>query len=146
MGVSSGVIRIQMISMPELCTPPSKTVAAKFVAINPIKLKYTKKASEDLFLMNSNVLVKSQTAKTKNVQPAKGSPYRYTGMPRTNAKNIPIVEAIMALAKALDLKVIAEGVENEAQRKFLRGCGCEYLQGFAAGKPADADTAAEKYL
>ena len=57
-----------------------------------------------------------------------------------------IVEAIMALAKALDLKVIAEGVENEAQRKFLRACGCEYLQGFAAGKPADADTAAEKYL
>jgi diguanylate cyclase (GGDEF)-like protein/PAS domain S-box-containing protein len=57
-----------------------------------------------------------------------------------------IVEAIVALAHALDLKVIAEGVENDAQRKFLRGCGCEYIQGFAAGKPADADAAAEKYL
>jgi diguanylate cyclase (GGDEF)-like protein/PAS domain S-box-containing protein len=57
-----------------------------------------------------------------------------------------IVEAIVALAHALDLKVIAEGVENEAQRRFLRSCGCEYLQGYAAGKPADADTAAEKYI
>jgi diguanylate cyclase (GGDEF)-like protein/PAS domain S-box-containing protein len=57
-----------------------------------------------------------------------------------------IVEAIVALAHALDLEVIAEGVENDAQRKFLRGCGCEYIQGFAAGKPADADRAAEKYL
>jgi diguanylate cyclase (GGDEF)-like protein/PAS domain S-box-containing protein len=57
-----------------------------------------------------------------------------------------IVEAIVALAHALDLKVIAEGVENEAQRKFLRGCGCEYLQGYGSGKPADADRAAEKYL
>jgi diguanylate cyclase (GGDEF)-like protein/PAS domain S-box-containing protein len=57
-----------------------------------------------------------------------------------------IVEAIVALAHALGLKVIAEGVENDAQRKFLRGCGCEYIQGFAAGKPADADRAAEKYL
>jgi diguanylate cyclase (GGDEF)-like protein/PAS domain S-box-containing protein len=57
-----------------------------------------------------------------------------------------IVEAIVALAHALDLKVIAEGVENEAQRRFLRGCGCEYIQGYAAGKPADADRAAEKYL
>jgi diguanylate cyclase (GGDEF)-like protein/PAS domain S-box-containing protein len=57
-----------------------------------------------------------------------------------------IVEAIVALAHALDLKVIAEGVENEAQRKFLRGCGCEYIQGYATGKPADADKAAEKYI
>jgi diguanylate cyclase (GGDEF)-like protein/PAS domain S-box-containing protein len=57
-----------------------------------------------------------------------------------------IVEAIVALAHALDLKVIAEGVENEAQRKFLRGCGCEYIQGYAAGRPADADRAAEKYI
>ncbi|HEY2338391.1 MAG TPA: EAL domain-containing protein [Burkholderiales bacterium] len=57
-----------------------------------------------------------------------------------------IVEAIVALAHALDLKVIAEGVENEAQRKFLRGCGCEYIQGYASGKPADADRAAEKYI
>jgi diguanylate cyclase (GGDEF)-like protein/PAS domain S-box-containing protein len=57
-----------------------------------------------------------------------------------------IVEAIVALAHALDLKVIAEGVENESQRKFLRSCGCEYIQGYASGRPADADRAAEKYL
>jgi diguanylate cyclase (GGDEF)-like protein/PAS domain S-box-containing protein len=57
-----------------------------------------------------------------------------------------IVEAIVVLAHALGLKVIAEGVENDAQRKFLLGCGCEYIQGFATGKPADADRAADQYL
>jgi diguanylate cyclase (GGDEF)-like protein/PAS domain S-box-containing protein len=57
-----------------------------------------------------------------------------------------IVSAIVALAHALDIEVIAEGVENEAQREFLRRCGCDYVQGYLVGRPADADTAAKDYL
>jgi EAL domain-containing protein (putative c-di-GMP-specific phosphodiesterase class I) len=37
-------------------------------------------------------------------------------------------------------------VENEAQREFLRSCGCDYLQGYLIGQPVDADAAAQPYL
>jgi EAL domain-containing protein (putative c-di-GMP-specific phosphodiesterase class I) len=46
----------------------------------------------------------------------------------------------------LNIKVIAEGVENEAQRRFLEDCGCDYLQGDLLGMPLDADAAAQPYL
>ncbi len=57
-----------------------------------------------------------------------------------------IVPAIVALAHALGIRVIAEGVETEAQRAFLEGCGCDFLQGYLAGRPVDADTAAKDYV
>jgi diguanylate cyclase (GGDEF)-like protein/PAS domain S-box-containing protein len=57
-----------------------------------------------------------------------------------------IVSAIVALAHALDIEVIAEGVENDAQRTFLQRCGCDYIQGYLIGRPADSDTAAKDYL
>jgi EAL domain-containing protein (putative c-di-GMP-specific phosphodiesterase class I) len=57
-----------------------------------------------------------------------------------------IVPAIVALAHALGIRVIAEGVESEAQRAFLEGCGCDFLQGYLAGRPVDADTAAKDYV
>jgi EAL domain-containing protein (putative c-di-GMP-specific phosphodiesterase class I) len=58
----------------------------------------------------------------------------------------PVVAGIVGLAHALDLKVTAVGVENEAQREVLKACGCDYLQGFLPGKPADAETAAKDYV
>jgi diguanylate cyclase (GGDEF)-like protein len=48
-----------------------------------------------------------------------------------------IVSAIVALAHALDIEVIGEGVENEAQREFLRRCGCDYIQGYLVGRPQE---------
>jgi EAL domain-containing protein (putative c-di-GMP-specific phosphodiesterase class I) len=57
-----------------------------------------------------------------------------------------IVSAIVALAHALDIQVIAEGVENEAQRAFLQQCSCDFIQGYLIGRPVDADTAAKEYL
>jgi diguanylate cyclase (GGDEF)-like protein len=41
-----------------------------------------------------------------------------------------ITLAIISLAQSLDLKVIAEGVEDQAQLKFLKQHNCEYIQGF----------------
>jgi EAL domain-containing protein (putative c-di-GMP-specific phosphodiesterase class I) len=57
-----------------------------------------------------------------------------------------IVSAIIALAHALQIRVVAEGVETEAQRAFLKSCGCDFIQGFLVGRPADADTAAKEYV
>jgi diguanylate cyclase (GGDEF)-like protein/PAS domain S-box-containing protein len=52
-----------------------------------------------------------------------------------------LVSAIIALAHALQIRVVAEGVETEAQREFLKASGCDYIQGYLVGKPAGDDTA-----
>jgi diguanylate cyclase (GGDEF)-like protein len=57
-----------------------------------------------------------------------------------------IVAAIIALAQVLNLRVVAEGVETEGQRQFLRGFGCERIQGYLSGRPQDADSAAKEFL
>ncbi|WLI76824.1 EAL domain-containing protein [Kosakonia sp. H02] len=46
-----------------------------------------------------------------------------------------IVKAICELAKAKSLSVVAEFVENEAQREILLNAGVDYLQGYLLGKP-----------
>ena len=48
-----------------------------------------------------------------------------------------IVGAMTHLAHAMGLKVVAEGVETEAQREVLKACGCDYLQGYLIGRPAE---------
>jgi diguanylate cyclase (GGDEF)-like protein/PAS domain S-box-containing protein len=57
-----------------------------------------------------------------------------------------IVAAIVALAHALQIRVVAEGVETEAQREFLKSCGCDFIQGYLVGKPADGNSAAKEYV
>lgn len=51
-----------------------------------------------------------------------------------------IVSAIIALAKTLNLKVVAEGVETEEQQAFLTELGCNTLQGYLLGKPVSAES------
>ena len=46
-----------------------------------------------------------------------------------------IVEAIIALANKFKLEIVAEGVEHEAQRRFLVKDGCSSMQGFLLGRP-----------
>jgi len=46
-----------------------------------------------------------------------------------------IIRAAIAMAKAMSVKVIAEGVENRAQKEFLRREKCDYQQGFYYSKP-----------
>jgi len=55
-----------------------------------------------------------------------------------------IATAIISMAKSLNLRVIAEGVENEAQMSFLRARQCDEIQGYYFSKPLPADACAEK--
>jgi diguanylate cyclase (GGDEF)-like protein len=50
-----------------------------------------------------------------------------------------ITEAIISMAKALGLKVVAEGVETAAQAAFLRDRHCDEMQGFLFSRPIAAD-------
>jgi EAL domain-containing protein (putative c-di-GMP-specific phosphodiesterase class I) len=49
-----------------------------------------------------------------------------------------VLRAIVAMAKALDLEVIAEGIESEAQRSRVAAEGCGYYQGFIRAQPMSA--------
>ena len=49
-----------------------------------------------------------------------------------------IVQAIIQMGKALRLEIVAEGVETDAQREFLTGCGCDLFQGFLYAPALDA--------
>jgi EAL domain-containing protein (putative c-di-GMP-specific phosphodiesterase class I) len=69
---------------------------------------------------------------------------------RSFIKNLPIDDAsaaltagIIALAASLRMKVVAEGVETQEQLDFLRGNGCDEIQGYLLSKPV---TAAEMSL
>jgi diguanylate cyclase (GGDEF)-like protein/PAS domain S-box-containing protein len=54
-----------------------------------------------------------------------------------------IVRAVIALGHGLALRVIAEGVETDAQRDALRGLGCDEIQGYLLSRPISfADTTA----
>jgi diguanylate cyclase (GGDEF)-like protein len=55
-----------------------------------------------------------------------------------------ITTAIISMAKSLNLKVIAEGVENEAQLSFLRAHQCDEIQGYYFSKPLTVDKIADK--
>lgn len=54
-----------------------------------------------------------------------------------------IVSATLSMAKALDLKVVAEGVEVAEQRAFLANLGCDEIQGWLIARPMSADVFAD---
>ncbi len=56
-------------------------------------------------------------------------------------KDAAICNAVLDLAKHLDLSVVAEGVETEEQLAWLDNLGCHYVQGYLTGKPMPAHVA-----
>jgi diguanylate cyclase (GGDEF)-like protein len=59
----------------------------------------------------------------------------FLGDPSSNSESAAVVSAVIALGKALKLKVVAEGVETQQQLEFLRTRLCDEYQGFLYSKP-----------
>lgn len=64
----------------------------------------------------------------------------------TNHEDRLIVKGIIALAKSLNLEVLAEGVETAEQQKLLEEEGCDYIQGFYIAKPMDSKGFEQEYF
>ncbi|MFZ0407167.1 MAG: bifunctional diguanylate cyclase/phosphodiesterase [Cyanobium sp.] len=54
-----------------------------------------------------------------------------------------IVKAVVGVARALDIDLVAEGVETERQLEMLIDLGCDFVQGYLFGRPCDALSARE---
>jgi|GEM_PF-1372862 len=53
-----------------------------------------------------------------------------------NTEHVAMVESIIAMGRAMNLQVVAEGVETEAQYEFLKSLNCDYYQGFYFARPS----------
>jgi EAL domain-containing protein (putative c-di-GMP-specific phosphodiesterase class I) len=53
-----------------------------------------------------------------------------------NTVDLALVTAIAGIGRALDVRVIAEGVETEEQRQAVQKAGCTHIQGYLVGRPA----------
>ncbi|MFE7902520.1 aminotransferase class I/II-fold pyridoxal phosphate-dependent enzyme [Streptomyces sp. NPDC057424] len=59
-----------------------------------------------------------------------------------DAQQVALVEGIVRIADTLGLQVIAEGIENTAQRDLLAGMGCRFGQGFLFARPMTVEQSA----
>ena len=55
-----------------------------------------------------------------------------------NADDVAIVTAIIQMARSLQLKTVAEGVETRAQLELLTELGCDSMQGLVVSEPKNA--------
>ena len=60
-----------------------------------------------------------------------------------HAEDAELVAAIVAMARALELEVVAEGVETPAQLSRLSEMGCHLIQGFLFARPGEAHSVEE---
>ena len=59
------------------------------------------------------------------------------GLP-DSANDAAIASAVVALGRSMQMSVVAEGVETELQAEFLRGLGCDEMQGYLLSRPLPA--------
>jgi EAL domain-containing protein (putative c-di-GMP-specific phosphodiesterase class I) len=56
-----------------------------------------------------------------------------------------VVLAVISFARALGMRVVAEGVETAGQAAFLRQHGCDEIQGYLVARPLPADQLMERF-
>jgi EAL domain-containing protein (putative c-di-GMP-specific phosphodiesterase class I) len=65
------------------------------------------------------------------------------GLESDSARASALMTSIVGLAHALDLRVVAEGIEFDQQRQCLVDLGCDFGQGFLFSRPLSASRASE---
>ena len=63
----------------------------------------------------------------------------------SNPADADLVESIIAMARALRIRVVAEGVETEGQARLLKNMGCTSAQGYWFGRPVPAEVFAGEF-
>jgi EAL domain-containing protein (putative c-di-GMP-specific phosphodiesterase class I) len=58
---------------------------------------------------------------------------------KNTVDEVPIINTIIQLAHSLDLKVVAEGVENKEQLTYLKEHKCDVIQGYYFSKPLNPE-------
>jgi EAL domain-containing protein (putative c-di-GMP-specific phosphodiesterase class I) len=56
-----------------------------------------------------------------------------------NVEDSKITKTIVSMAQSLELEIVAEGVETQAQIEFLKDLNCDFYQGYFYSKPVPAD-------
>lgn len=64
----------------------------------------------------------------------------------TDPATVSMVRSVLAMAEALNLRVVTEGVETEEQLEILRELGCDEAQGYLLGRPESAELALQRVL
>ena len=90
------------------------------------------------------MIIESQEDVTRALHPPRGRNRTHRADRRVGGgRGLPaergLAQAIISLGHALNLKVIAEGVETDAQLRFLVKHHCDEVQGFYYGEPATPD-------
>jgi diguanylate cyclase (GGDEF)-like protein/PAS domain S-box-containing protein len=70
----------------------------------------------------------------------------FTAKLGTSRRALSMVRAIIAMARALGLRVVTEGVEKPAQVEVLRELGCDDVQGYYFGKPESGEASVARAL
>lgn len=61
------------------------------------------------------------------------------------SENVKVTDSLVSLAHSLKLEVVAEGIENIEQYKYLKVAGCNYIQGYLFSKPLEVEQAEKIY-
>ncbi|HEY9126665.1 MAG TPA: EAL domain-containing protein, partial [Acidobacteriaceae bacterium] len=64
----------------------------------------------------------------------------------SDESTLSMMRSVLAMAHALGLRVVTEGVESRAQLEILRELGCDEAQGYLLGRPEDADVAYQRVM
>ena len=64
----------------------------------------------------------------------------------TEASTVSMVRSVLAMADALHLRVVSEGVETQEQLEILRSLGCEEAQGYLLGRPESSELALQRVM